>query len=119
MKKEEFKEFIKLHPELAKGVNSGKTSWQHLYELFDLYGSDSNVFDEFINSKSINQNNNINNNFNNAIETLKNIDMNSVKSNLSSIQKALSFLEDFTKPEDVKSITNVVNPKPFENFFND
>lgn len=115
MKKEEFKEFIKMHPEFIKSVNSGKTTWQHLYEMYDLYGSDSNVFDELINNTSNNSNN-----FKNVIETLKELDMDTIKDNLSSIQKAVSFLEDFTAPEAVKDISKeVINPKPLDHFFGD
>ena len=121
MKKEEFKKFIKSHPEFIKSVNDGKTSWQHLFELYDLYGEDSNVFNEFIKDNKTEMVNGINiSNFKNVIDTLKELDMDTIKDNLSSIQKAVSFLEDFTAPESGKNITkNIINPKPLEHFFGD
>ena len=122
MKKEEFKSFIKSHPELFDSVNSGKTTWQHLYELYDLYGEEAEGFKVYFNkSEKVNISNTINvNGFKNALETLKELDMETVKSNLSSIQKAVSFLEDFTAPEESASaVKNIVNPKPLEHFFGD
>lgn len=118
MKINEFKEFVKTHPSLLKSVNSGKITWQRLYEMYDLYGSDSNVFNEYLNTENNISNKNIND-YKNVIDTLKNIDMDSVKSNLTSLQKALTFLEDFTKPDDLTKVSKVVNPRPFGNFFND
>ena len=47
MSKDTFKTFAKSHPELAKNVMSGKTSWQKLYELYDIYGENSNVWDTY------------------------------------------------------------------------
>ena len=38
MSKETFKEFVRLKPELIKQVNSNKTSWQKLYEIYEIYG---------------------------------------------------------------------------------
>ena len=46
MSKESFKEFIKKRPELAQAVFNNKTTFQKLYEAYDMYGEDSNVFDE-------------------------------------------------------------------------
>ena len=121
MKKEDFKNFIKSHPEFIRIVNSGKTSWQHLYELYDLYGENSNVYDELINNSKNNAASGINvNSIRGVIDTLKELDMDTVKDNLSSIQKAVSFLEDFTAPESVDTVTkNVINPKPLDHFFGD
>ena len=36
MSKELFKKFVRLHPELGNSVIDGKTSWQKLYELYDM-----------------------------------------------------------------------------------
>ena len=38
MSKESFKDFARLHPELATQVVNNKISWQKLYELYDIYG---------------------------------------------------------------------------------
>ena len=45
-KLEEFKEFIKDKKFLSDKVNSGETSWQKLYETYDLFGKEADVFKE-------------------------------------------------------------------------
>ena len=47
MSKVEFKEFVSKNPHLINQVTSGKTSWQKLYEIFDLYGESSTVWDNY------------------------------------------------------------------------
>ena len=47
MSKESFKSFIKDRPELANSVLKGKSTWQSLYELYDIYGEDSTVWNQF------------------------------------------------------------------------
>ena len=38
-KKEEFKNFARLHPELVTYIKNGNMSWQKFYEIYDIYGS--------------------------------------------------------------------------------
>ena len=52
MSKESFKEFIKNKPYLAKAVFDGKTSFQKLYETYDLYGEESDVFNNYLNTNT-------------------------------------------------------------------
>ena len=51
MSKESFKEFIKKRPELAQAVFNNKTTFQKLYEAYDMYGEESTVFDEVLTKK--------------------------------------------------------------------
>ena len=44
MSKVEFKEFVRKNPQLISFVEKEETSWQKLYELYDLYGSDNEVW---------------------------------------------------------------------------
>ena len=46
-KKEMFKEFVRLNPEFATSVKNGKTTWQELFQIYDLYGSESKLFDQY------------------------------------------------------------------------
>ena len=48
MKKEEFKEFVRNNPKLINHVKTGEMTWQGFYEMYDMYGADSNVWDEYI-----------------------------------------------------------------------
>ena len=47
MSKEGFKEFVKKNTNLINYVENGKTDWQHLYELYDLYGENSNIWEKY------------------------------------------------------------------------
>lgn len=91
-RKEEFKLFVRKYPTFATYVQNKNISWQELYELWDMYGDDDSVFLKY---KSIS-----NNDFNGVINSIKNINMDSVKKNLNSIEKGIKLLQDFVKKED-------------------
>ena len=52
-KKEQFKTFVRENPEFSEHVNKGDISWQQLYEMYDLYGKDSKVWDKYKKSNSV------------------------------------------------------------------
>ena len=45
--KEEFKLFVKSHPELISFVKNGEMTWQKFYETYSLYGKDDNVWNKY------------------------------------------------------------------------
>ena len=45
--KQEFKTFVKGKPELASYVLNGRYSWQQFYEIWDLYGEDHNIWQDY------------------------------------------------------------------------
>ena len=52
MSKESFKAFIKtIRISIAQAVFNNKTTFQKLYEAYDMYGEDSSVFDEVLTQK--------------------------------------------------------------------
>ena len=102
MSKDSFKKFIYNHPEFIDMVNSNKTTWQKLYELYDLYGEKNEIWNRYKNN-SISSNMDLKSLFN----TLKNIDLDNLEQNITSIQKAVGIVEEFTKP----SSTEEIKPK--------
>ena len=48
--KEEFKSFVRKHPELIKYVKSGEMNWQKFYELYNLYDEDNSAWGEYFNN---------------------------------------------------------------------
>ena len=48
MSKESFKLFAKKHPELATKVINNDISWQKLYELYEIYGEDNTIWNNYI-----------------------------------------------------------------------
>ena len=45
--KEDFKKFVRRNPNLAKYVENKKMTWQQFYEMYDLYGEDNEVWNDF------------------------------------------------------------------------
>jgi len=106
-RKTEFKEFVKKYPSFANYVQNRNTSWQELYELWDMYGDDDKVFSRY---KTVGTD------LNNVINGIKNINMDSVKKNLNSIEKGIKLLQDFVKKEDV---VPTYEPRPIFKRFED
>ena len=93
-KKEEFKRFIKDKEFLIDKVNKGETSWQKLYEIYDIYGEDESVWKKYT-TKSVVDGINVKS----LLNTIKNINLDSLEENISSIQKAVMLIEELTRKE--------------------
>lgn len=106
-KKEEFKSFVRQYPSFASYVQNKSTTWQELYELWDMYGDDDKVFSRY---KTVGTD------LNNVINGIKNINMDSVKKNLNSIEKGIKLLQDFVKKEDT---VPTYEPRPIFKRFED
>ena len=48
--KEEFKLFVKSHPELIRYVKNGEMTWQKFYETYSLYGKENDVWNKYFNN---------------------------------------------------------------------
>ncbi len=107
-KKEEFKTFVRRYPSFATYVQNKTTTWQELYELWDMYGDDDSVFSKY---KTV-----VTNDLTNVINSIRNINMDSVKKNLSNIEKGIKLLQDFVKKDDV---VETYEPRPIYKRFED
>lgn len=116
--KEEFKEFVNSHPSLVKNVDSGKTTWQKLFELYNLYDIDSNVWDEYISREVDNKSNRIS--LSTISSLINSINLSSFQNSLNNIQKVVSLIEEFTRKEekDDKVVKNYKDSQ-IERFYND
>lgn len=99
-KLEEFKEFIKTKPFLRERVNRGETTWQKLYETYDLFGKDADVFRD--NNKSSEDTNTRNSNPNNLLKMLEGVNLDKINENLEGMKKILGVLGEFTRKEEPK-----------------
>ena len=125
--KEEFKGFVKEHPELIKFVRNGSMTWQKFYELYSLYDDKDEVWKEYINPNSENINVKINNksnsNFgvNDVFNMFKNMKPEVLQQNINSIQKFLGFIQEFVGDSDrIKTPPrNNYTPRPTGNMFED
>ncbi len=112
-KKEEFKAFAKTHPELVRSVHSGDSSWQDLYEIYDIYGDDDRAWNNYLKKGSTA-------NINNITDIMKKIDMDSVQKHINTAQKALGLVQELTGKSAPSAATKApVTPRPINKFFED
>ena len=136
--KEEFKLFVKSHPELIRYVKNGEMTWQKFYEMYDLYGEDNSIWDKYvkeeekptINTKHNNKNSNneeIKENTNekkenvsitDVIDMVKKVDLNSVQKNITNISKALGIVQSLITKDEVNT-TESYTPRPLYKKFED
>ena len=90
-KLDDFKKFISIHPEFLDYVKNNNVSWQSLFELYDIYGEKEDIWKKYMKEDQIN--------IKGLFNTLKNINLDSLEENISSIQKAVGLVEELTKPE--------------------
>ena len=88
MSKESFKIFARSHPELVSHVMSGDVTWQKLYELFDIYGDDNEIWDKYIS-------NNIGkySSFKDVFNSIKRIDLDSFQKGVDNLQKTIGLIQ--------------------------
>lgn len=126
-KREEFKNFVKTKPELVRYVESGEMTWQKFYEIYDLYGNSSEVWNKY---KKEENDTRVAPSVADGIEKItnmvKNVDMESIKSHINTAQKAIDFVQDLTVKKGINSdgIVNTLNkgpasPRPLNKFFED
>ena len=115
-----FKEFVKNNPSLIKFVKEDKMTWQKFYELYDLYGTDENVWNKYI----LDDRNEVENSISKITNMVKNVDVDSIKSHINTAQKAIDFVTDLTKKNGVNNphqnlAKGPVSPRPLNKFFED
>ena len=95
MSKEDFKNFVRRNPNLINRVNNNETSWQKLYEIYDLYGENHSVWNEYLNTKPISKVTPANEMaFKELINMVRNIDLEKVRSGIEGVQKTISLVQD-------------------------
>lgn len=115
MSKENFKIFVKDHPELIDTVKSNEYSWQKLYEIYDLYGEDMSVWNEYITKGGKGDTS-----MRELINTVKGFDTDTIQRGIGGIQRALELFsglinKESTTPEVPKSY----EPRPIYKKFED
>lgn len=87
--KEDFKNFVNNHRELISYVNQDKMTWQKFYDIYSLYGENSDVWDEYF-IKSDNNKSSIS--LKDIIDSLKKLDPSELEKNINSLNKILSLV---------------------------
>ena len=124
-KKVEFKNFVKENPRLIKFVKNGEMTWQKFYELYDMYGTDDNVWANYLKdtvaataATAAAATTASGLSFNDVINWVKGIDLDSVQSGLNNIQRVVGMVQDFSK-KDTKTTKEEYKPRPVYKHFED
>ncbi len=119
-KKEEFKRFASLHPELISHIKNGNMSWQKFYEIYDIYGDNNEAWREYFTTGSTN-NTSSDLGLNQITKMVKNIDVDSIQKHINTAQKALGFISELTSKNPTSNLTSSgpLNPRPLNKFFED
>ena len=123
-----FKEFVKRNPHLISYVRNNSMSWQSFYELYDLYGEDDNIWNDYSSREVLSTNESqvtttsttTNNTWSDILEMAKHIDVDKVQTGISSLQKAIGlFSELFLTKDTPTSQTPIYEPRPIYQRFDD
>ena len=105
MAKEDFKRFVRSHPELIQYVNNGNMSWQKFYEMYDIYGENNSVWLKYQTSTNIDTTNTTttksmastvgDTSIKDLFNMVKKIDLESVRKGAEGLQKAIALVQDF------------------------
>lgn len=113
MSKEEFKEFIRKNPKLIDYVKKEKMTWQQFYEMYDLYGADHQIWDDYL--KSQKEETKIA-----AAVTLadliKRVDLDSIQNGVNNMQRILGLFQDIGNNKTTKEKQK---PRPLYKHFED
>ncbi len=101
-KLDEFKMFIKSNPNFASYIKDNSMTWQKFYELYDMYGEDSKIWDEYKIEKKKSPT------ISEIINLAKNIDMNKLQDGVNSLSKAVGLFSDLIS----NKTSNTSNYKP-------
>ena len=84
-------------------------SWQKLYEIYDIYGEDEDIWKPYLSSST------------SISDIFKNIDMNKMQEHITNAQKALNVIGELTKSgaKNLSEIKGPTIPRPITKFFGD
>ena len=120
--KEEFKLFVKSHPELIRYVKNGEMTWQKFYETYSLYGKENDVWNKYFSSnEEIKENTNEKKDsvsLTDVIDMVKKVDLNSVQKNITNISIALGIVQSLITKDEVNT-TESYTPRPLYKKFED
>ena len=110
-KTDDFKAFVKKNPSLVKYVNNGEMTWQKFYEMYDLYGEESEVWKKYITYSAASVG------VTDLLSYFKNINLDSIQNGVNNIQRVLGVLGDIkSNNADTKE---EYKPRPIYKHFDD
>lgn len=120
---EEFKTFVRENPKLIKHVRENKMTWQNFYEMYDIYGKDNEVWNDYLKEeKKEEKEENTKTTmptFNEIVNMAKNMDVDKVQEGITSLQKAIALFSDLFVKNDNSTSKNSYTPRPIYRSFED
>lgn len=86
---ENFKLFVRNNPSFAEYIKDGSMTWQKFYELYDMYGEDSKIWDDYKNVT-----NKKGPTLNEIVNIAKKIDIDKLQEGVNSLSKAVGLFSD-------------------------
>lgn len=126
MKKEEFKEFVKNNPKLITYVKNNEMTWQKFYEMYDIYGENNDIWNEYIKEKDTEIKEKVKSTaktgiagptLSEVVNWFKNVDLDGLQEGIGNVQRVLGVVQDFTKKDTVE--TKTYKPRPLYKHFED
>lgn len=120
---DDFKLFVKENPKLINHVKENKMTWQKFYEIYDIYGSDNEVWKDYLKeeekAKTEENKKNTIPSINELINMAKNMDVDKVQEGITSLQKAISLFSDLFTKNDTNIPNSSYTPRPVYRSFED
>lgn len=121
-KKEEFKNFVAAHPALMGVVKDKKHTWQDLFEVYDLYGSDEAMWDRYLqNGRETSDNSSAKlNSLGELTKLFKNVNIENVQKYIETAQKAIGVIQELTSSSSAGSVMKgPTSARPINKIFED
>lgn len=95
-KKDDFKDFVSKHPNLVNVVKNKTHSWQDLFEVYDLYGSDETLWNRYLSNAQPTASQDKINSLGELTKLFKNVNIDNVQKYIDTAQKAIGVIQELT-----------------------
>lgn len=117
-KLEEFREFAKTKPMLKDLVEQGKYTWQDLFERYDIYGPEDELFsdkkEETEESSKSESEGEKKEGLGSILNVLNGFDPDKISDGLNGMKKILNILSEVTKPDEAPKLSKRKVSRPYQ-----
>ena len=114
----DFKSFVRESPSLANYVNKNEMTWQKFYEMYELYGANNSIWDNYLTTTSASTSST---SIKDMLGMFKNVKMDDLQDGINSLQKGIGYLQDMvkSKAKDIPVRKSTYEPRPMYRHFDD
>jgi hypothetical protein len=108
---EQFKQFVKNHPNLIREVRSGKRTWKELYTDWYLFGEEDEMWKEYKEKIETEGNAAL---MQKLVSYLQKIDMNHLQQHIETVQQAITSIQNIVRQmQETNSTKSPIHPFSF------